>query len=164
MLWCNVIALTVTQNGGQNWSFEAAAWSLPVYMQANIVSTQIFMFLIQTKQWLLQYSARKTSTTGATVTNGNEIGSQWHVSGDKLCSSIGLHFVTQGPQSLELKSVIWFHAGGWFSWVNASTPICALVSVLACLTTQRCIWLPGGCQLALLCLKAFRVKSGRELS
>lgn len=53
---------------------------------------------------------------------------------------------------------------GGFSWVNAPSTICVLVSVLACLTTQCCIWLPRGCQLALHRLRAFRVKSGRELS
>lgn len=70
-------------------------------------------------------------------------------------------FATKGP---ELKSVIRIDAGGWFPWVNAPTTICVLVSVLACVTTRCCIWLLRGCQLALLCLKAFRVKSGREPS
>lgn len=117
---------------------KTASWRHQAYMQANAagLSAQIFMFLILTKQYLLPYSARRTSTTGATVTNGKWDKSQWHVPRDKLCSSIGLHFATQGLECLELKPVIWFHAGGWFSWVNVPPTICVLFSVPACLATE----------------------------
>lgn len=50
-----------------------------------------------------------------------------------------------------------------FSWVNAPTTICTPVSLLACRTTQHCIWVLRGCQLELLSLKIFRVESGRKL-
>lgn len=105
------------------------------------------------------YSARRTSATGAVVTNGNEIGSQWHISVDKLCSSIGLHFLAQGPERPELKSVFWFNVGSVFFWVKVPAAIWVQVSPHSVVFRYR--------KAVNLCCSVwgfFRVEFGRKLS
>lgn len=66
-----------------------------------------------------------------------------------------------GVKICHLISCIWVCVCVFSFGVTVLTAICVLVSVLAWLTSQCCILLPRGCQLALLCPKVFRVESGK---